>query len=105
MGLAEVIAQRSRCVRSRVGCVIITPRNTVCAAGYNGPPAKWIYADESMCDAWCPRVVTGGSAAYYDDCVASHAEMNCLVRANPGDYEDGTLYVTRVPCYTCAKTI
>ena len=61
--------------------------------------------DGTMCDAWCPRVQTGGGAAFYDDCVSTHAEMNALVRGARADFEDGVMYVTRVPCFTCAKVI
>lgn len=106
--MAEDIAQRSRCVRSAVGCVVVTGENAVVAVGYNGPPAKCISDElgpESTCLDWCPRARTGGGPAFYDDCVSSHAEMNALVRGARSDFEGGTIYVTRVPCFTCAKVI
>jgi deoxycytidylate deaminase len=31
--------------------------------------------------------------------------MNCLLQANARDIAGGTLYVTRMPCFTCAKVI
>lgn len=116
MQTARAIAGRSRCVRSAVGCVIVTPANAVVAVGYNGPPANYPVSSvrvidtdgawvTSMCNEWCPRVQTGGAPASYDDCVSSHAEMNALVRGARADFEGGKMYVTRVPCFTCAKVI
>lgn len=106
--MAHIIAERSRCVRSAVGCIVVTQSNAVVAVGYNGPPAKFI-SDENCgtttCDGWCPRATTGGGPAFYDDCVSSHAEMNALVRGARADFEGGTMYVTRAPCFTCAKVI
>ena len=104
LAIAHAMAQRSRCVRSAVGCIIVTPSQRIVASGYNGPPAGFEVPTE-MCDGWCPRATEGGKAAFYDNCVSSHAEMNALVTGNRPDYEGGTLYVTRVPCFTCAKVI
>lgn len=108
MRVARDIARRSRCVRSAVGCVVIRQGNIVVSVGYNGPPAKLISDEieaDSGCDNWCPRVRTGGGPAFYDDCVSSHAETNALVRGDRTMFEGGTLYVTRVPCFTCAKVV
>jgi len=105
MTMAHTIGQRSHCSRSQCGCVVVTPKNAVVAVGYNGPPAGWYYEQDERCDVWCPRARTGGAAAYYDDCVASHAEMNALIRGSRARFEGGTLYVTRMPCFTCAKSI
>lgn len=104
--MAHIIAERSRCVRSAVGCVIADSSNAVVSVGYNGPPANHYESNlqpGSKCDHWCQRAKTGGSAAFYDDCVSSHAEMNALVRGF--DFTGCTMYVTRVPCFTCSKVI
>jgi len=103
MSVAKDIAQRSLCTRSQVGCVIVTRQNAVVSVGYNGPPAGMRV--EGPCSGWCPRVKTGGAPASYDDCYSSHAEMNALVRGARADFEGGVMYVTRMPCYTCAKVI
>lgn len=103
MEVATTIAKRARCVRSQVGAVVIDTSNRIGAVGYNGPPAGLKVM--GPCDEWCPRVRTGGAPAFYDDCYTSHAEMNCLLQANSRDIAGGTLYVTRVPCFTCAKVI
>jgi len=105
MEVAFVIGQRSKCVRSHVGCVIVSSTNEVCAVAYNGPPAGLKLTESQMCSDWCPRAQTGGSAAYYDDCHSSHAEANALVRGDAHEYKGGTLYCSRTPCFTCAKII
>ena len=104
MGVADIIAKRSRCVRSQVGAVIVSKTNQVCATSYNGPPAG-LEVGEDDCSHWCPRALGEGGPAYYDDCHASHAEVNGLIMGDRSKYEGGTLYCTRVPCYTCAKII
>jgi dCMP deaminase len=101
--IALDVSRRSRCVRSQVGCVIVTSTNRVASISYNGPPRG--LALTGMCDDWCPRAREGGAAAYYDNCVSSHAEPNGLGMSDRSVYEGGTMYVTRSPCYTCSKII
>lgn len=103
MAMADIISQRSRCVRSQVGCVLVTPDNRVAAASYNGPPGT--VKLKGMCDRWCPRARGDAPPSDYDNCVAAHAEMNAFVRADRREYEGGTLYTTRVPCWDCAKVV
>lgn len=103
MGMADVIAQRSRCVRSQVGCVLVTKDNRVAAASYNGPPAN--VKLKGMCDRWCPRARGDAPPSDYDNCVSAHAEMNAFVRSDRREYTGGTLYCTRVPCWDCAKVV
>lgn len=103
MAVALDVAKRSLCTRSQVGAVVIDPHNRIGAVGYNGPPRGLDVS--GPCSNWCLRNVTGGAPASYDDCYSSHAEMNCLLQANARDIEGGTLYVTRMPCFTCAKVI
>src|SRR5262245_48639918 len=102
--MADIVARRSRCVRSQVGCIIVTPDNRVAAASYNGPPAAMKV--RGMCDHWCPRGRSGDApASDYDNCVSSHAEMNAIARADRSAYLGGVMYTTRVPCWDCAKVI
>lgn len=104
MEMALLVARRSLCVRAQCGCVITTKDNKMVATGYNGPPAGFAHHN-LPCDRWCDRPRTGGGPAGYDDCVTSHAEMNALVTGDRSRYEGGTIYCTRVPCFTCAKVI
>jgi deoxycytidylate deaminase len=59
------------------------------------------------CDSFCPRAQKApdlGSPGY-GDCFTIHAETNALIRADWGQLSGGTLYVTSVPCWECAKVI
>lgn len=105
MGVADIIGQRSRCVRAKVGTVVVDPFNRVVATGYAGPPAN-MPLDGEMCDSWCLRSrLTPISGGEYTDCVASHSEMNALMFCDKRDAAGGTLYCNGVICFTCAKVI
>ena len=41
----------------------------------------------------------------YVNCVAVHAEINALLFADRSAIEGGTLYVTAMPCWDCARAI
>jgi len=106
MTMAIAIGQRSRCVRSQAGCVLVSFDQRVVSVGYNGPARSW-RMDETRgttCDVWCPRASTGGGLSYDDD-VAIHAEANALIRADFLQLEGGAAYVTRMPCFMCAKML
>lgn len=100
--VAFIMSRRSLCTRSQAGCVIVDNQNRVVGTGYNGPPRGM--AVSGPCTGWCERAKTGGSLSY-DDCVASHAEANALMSSDRRHREGGTAYVTRVPCFMCAKML
>ncbi len=95
MATALLLASRSSCERLHVGCVVVSGgenRNRIIAAGYNGflPGA-----------AHRSRVRDGHEQA------TVHAEQNAVSdAARRGVALDGaTVYVTHVPCITCAKIL
>jgi dCMP deaminase len=102
--MAVDISKRSLCSRSQAGCVIVSRDNQVLAASYNGPPPRFDHQN-LPCTEWCPRTQTGGGAAFYDDCFSTHAEAHALTRAPFSLMDGGTAYVTRMPCFTCAKML
>jgi len=111
--MAQVVAQRSRCCRSKVGAVIVSPTNKVLATGYNGPPSGWDNDGYNLflandCEKWCPRGMRGPTAetlTSYEDCPTLHAEMNALMYSDASERKDGSIYVTSDLCFTCAKAI
>ena len=107
MAMAFVAGRRSLCDRSRTGAVIVSVQNRIVATGYNGPPAHYAPANDQTCSHWCARAADGATDAGqgYLSCPAIHAEANALLYASRRDVEGGTLYVTRVPCWDCAKLI
>lgn len=104
LAIAQTVSIRSDCERSKVGAVLVKD-NRILSTGYNGAPAG-----EPGC-IQCPRRLSDCEpGADYDApdtrCSALHAEMNCLLYARGRDDTIGaTLYVTREPCYMCAKVI
>lgn len=128
--ICQVVAQRSTCLRSQVGAVIVKEGRVV-SMGYNGPvsgmPAcsskevpptplhpvgdvDWlkVYPDEP--ETW-PEY-TGGEEGHPEcmgpGCTRSlHAETNAIAfAARAGVAVEGcTMYCTMSPCINCAKVI
>ena len=101
LNLARETATRSNCIRRQHGAVIVKNRR-IRSTGYNGPPSGHAHCDEGA----CPRAGSGvptGSA--YDNCVAIHAEANAILYSSPEEREGASIYITGVPCFTCAKFI
>lgn len=107
MAMAFIAGRRSSCDRSQTGAVIVSSQNRIVATGYNGPPARYSLSDDRSCSHWCGRAADGciASGEGYLTCPAIHAEANALLYASRRDIEGGAIYVTRVPCWDCAKLI
>ena len=100
MQLAAQLAQRSHCVKMKVGAVI-AQKTRVVATGYNGPPEGTYNCDEQWPKQGCPRSARGGCS------LALHAEHNAILFALKQGVrlQDSTLYVTLAPCLSCARII
>ena len=100
MDLAGNLAQKSHCVKTKVGAVIAKDTRIV-SLGYNGPPAGTHNCDEEWPETGCTRDRKGGCS------LALHAEANAILYAakNQLTLEDATLYVTLAPCLPCARII
>ena len=98
--LAQKLAEKSHCVKIRVGAVL-TQDTRIISLGYNGPPAGTHNCDEQWPDKGCPRDRKGGCS------LAIHAEANAILYAakNNSVIEGATLYVTLSPCLSCARII
>lgn len=97
MQVVEIIAQRSTCLRKKVGAVI-TFDHRILSHGYNGVPS----GHEHCCDTdLCLKTLAGSEE--YKVCV--HAEQNAICQcAKRGLALDGaTVYVNADVCITCAK--
>jgi dCMP deaminase len=128
--MAAAASVRGDCTRQQVGAVILDSRRRVVITGYNGSPPGGPSCLAGQCprgqhyrttrlDAasvatcicgrrWpCPEAVEPGSS--YDSgpglCVAVHAELNCLLWADPLRLPGATIYVTHEPCAGCARAI
>lgn len=108
MTIAHGMAQRSRCVRSKIGAVIVDPSNRVVATSYNGPPAPYPVHETELCFDFCERGANGPSehtCISYEDCPALHAEANALMVCDRTPRLNGTIYITDHVCFNCAKLI
>lgn len=101
LNLARETATRSNCVRRQHGAVIVRKRR-IRSTGYNGPPSGHAHCDEGA----CPRAASDETSGWaYDSCVAIHAEANAILYSSPEEREGASIYITGVPCFTCAKLI
>jgi dCMP deaminase len=104
MGVADIVAKRSRCSRAQIGAVIVDTNSRISATGYNGPSAT--LKVEGECLNWCERAQgKTGLGSSYEGCPSIHAEANALLYVDRSRIEGGTIYVTGAPCMQCAKLI
>lgn len=104
MDIAEIMGQRSRCVRAQIGAVIVSDRNRIVATGYNGPAATWPY--DGPCSNWCPRAQGKTTLdSSYDECPAIHAEENAIAYVDRSAVEGGWIFVNGAMCMKCAKLV
>jgi dCMP deaminase len=110
LGIAKAVSLRSSCVRRKVGSVLVDPNNRIVSTGFNDSPPGL-----GNCFAGdCPRGKRSfheiPSYTSYNNCIAIHAEVNCLdwwfVSRDLTAFPDGCrLYVTEVPCEGCWTVI
>lgn len=111
LGIAMAVAARADCRRARYGAVLVDWNQRIISTGYNGGPR----GGPSCLNGRCPRGMMTAkeiahNAADYSNCIALHAEANCIAYART-DCKDATLYLAeasgshRPPCDGCAKLI
>lgn len=93
----------STCDKRQYMSIAVDNHGYVVGIGYNGAPKGMTHCN----DGGCPRLNSNlEHAEGYHNCVAIHAEANCLLHS---DYtarcEGGTIYVNGTPCFDCAKLI
>ena len=100
MDLASNLAERSHCVKIKVGAVL-TKDTRIVSLGYNGPPAGTHNCDIEWPKDGCPRDSKGGCS------LALHAEQNAIIYASKNNVplENCSVYVTLAPCLACARII
>ncbi len=104
MTITRQVAERSTCLRAKVGAVIVRDRN-ILATGYNGSPAGLPHCSEVGCLLYESRTPDGGTEL---NCYRTiHAEMNAITQAakNGAAIRDADIYVTHTPCIQCMKVL
>lgn len=102
MQMASLAAQRSNCMKRRVGCVLVREKRVI-ATGYNGT-ARGV---KNCMDGGCFRCNDGqGSGASLSTCHCLHAEDNAITEAGRERVGKGAvLYCDTCPCLTCSIKI
>jgi dCMP deaminase len=103
MKIAHLVAERSTCIRRRVGAIIVKDKRII-STGYNGAPRGLRHC----LDAGCLREKLGiPSGERQELCRGAHAEQNAIIQAASYglSIEGSTMYCTTAPCSTCAKMI
>jgi len=103
MKIAELVAERSTCLRRKVGAVLVQDRR-ILATGYNGAPKELTHCEEIGCLREKLKIKAGERI---EICRGVHAEQNALVQAASFGIKVGgsTLYCTHQPCITCIKLL
>ncbi|KJZ73175.1 hypothetical protein HIM_07372 [Hirsutella minnesotensis 3608] len=103
MALASLAAQRSNCMKRRVGCVLVGRERRVISTGYNGTPR----GIRNCADGGGPRCNEGHSSGVgLSTCLCIHAEENALLEAGRDRIRDAAvLYCDTCPCLTCSIKI
>ena len=106
MSLASLAAQRSNCMKRRVGCVLVREHRVV-STGYNGTPRGLRNCGEGGCGRCNGGVGAGVGLA---TCLCLHAEENALLEAGreripTASLANTILYCDTCPCLTCSIKI
>jgi len=100
MGVAKLIAMRSKDPSTQVGAVIVGKDKRILSLGYNGLPAGM--SDDE--DVWNRE---GDDELRLKYTYVCHAEENAILNYR-GDFAalgDASIYVSLFPCNNCAKMI
>ncbi len=102
MRIANVISQRSTCIKRKVGAVLVKESHII-STGYNGAPSGFKHCTKDTCVRMNLK-----SGEKPELCRGVHAEINCIIQAAlHGTSIQGktTLYSTTFPCMSCLKLI
>ncbi len=103
MSIAYLVAERSTCLRRKVGAVVVKGKR-ILATGYNGAPSGIKHCEE----VGCLRENLGiPSGQRHELCRGLHAEQNAIIQAALYgiSLEGSSIYITNHPCIICAKML
>ena len=99
LALAVLAAQRSTCVRRKVGCILVDKKGRLLATGYNGVASGETHCNDKPCEGAMHKSGEG-----LDHCKAIHAEQNAILQCKDPQ-QIRTAYVTTAPCVSCTKLL
>jgi len=103
MEITSLVAQRSTCLRRKVGAVLVKDKR-ILATGYNGAPSGLPHC----LDVGCMREQNNiPSGQRHELCRGLHAEQNAIIQAaiHGVSIKGATLYCTNMPCSICTKML
>ncbi|MFO7896301.1 MAG: cytidine/deoxycytidylate deaminase family protein [Candidatus Cloacimonadales bacterium] len=103
MKMATLAAERSTCLRRKVGAIIVR-NNQILSTGYNGAPKNVPHCAETGCLRAQMKVPSGER---HELCRGVHAEQNAIIQAavNGTSISEAVLYCTNQPCIICSKLL
>ncbi len=103
MAIAQLVAERSTCLRRRVGAVAVKDKR-ILATGYNGAPSNLAHCEQTGCLRDQLNIPSGQR---HEICRGLHAEQNVIIQAAMhGIYIQGAdIFCTTQPCLICAKML
>ena len=103
MSIAQLVAERSTCLRRHVGAVLVKDKR-ILATGYNGAPSGVAHCIEIGCLREKLNIPAGER---HEICRGIHAEQNAIIQAATfgADISDGIIYSTHQPCFICTKIL
>src|SRR5687767_8839011 len=102
--ITRQVAERSTCLRAKVGAVIVRDRSII-ATGYNGAPAGMPHCLDVGCLVYESKTPVGDVET---NCFRTiHAEINAIAQAarNGSRIDGADVYVTHTPCIHCLKVL
>jgi dCMP deaminase len=104
MTITRQVAERSTCLRAKVGAVIVRDKN-ILATGYNGSPAGLPHCLDVGCLVYRSTTPSG---EIEENCFRTiHAEINAIAQAAKigHDTPAAEIYTTHTPCIHCFKVL
>ncbi len=96
--MLKLVAERSTCIRRKVGAIITDNDGHILSTGYNGVPRGFDHCIDTPCNG------ANDLRGFTVNCLAVHAEQNALLQCS--SIRDATiLYSSCTPCFVCAKMI
>jgi len=103
MRIAHLVAERSTCLRRKVGAIAVKEKR-ILATGYNGAPAGLAHCLDIGCLRERLKIPSGQR---HELCRGLHAEQNIIIQAavHGVSIAGATIYCTTQPCLICTKML
>ena len=103
MRIAHLVAERSTCLRRRVGAVAVRDKRMI-ATGYNGTPTNVAHCREVGCIRERLNIPSGQR---HELCRGLHAEQNVIIQCalHGLSLAGAEIYCTTEPCLICTKML